>query len=255
MEGFDLFTFIATIINFIVLIVLLRIFLYKRIIKAMDERQRKIQEKWDNAEENQKEAEKNAEEFRKQREEIEKRETELIQEAEERAQEREKKLVDEARKETDERKREWEKSIRREQEQFLDDFRVRTSREIMDLMGKILSDIADTDLQKKTVDKFVRTLQDTEKLKDISGTITVKTSQKLEQEYRKKIEDVLKDRSRDGTLSLEYREDPNLISGIEVSTESQKISWNVRRYMNEAAENISQYFESKKGRQENEYKK
>ena len=53
---FDLFTFSAQIVNFIVLVVLLRIFLYKRIIDAMDKREERIASRLQEAEAREKSA-------------------------------------------------------------------------------------------------------------------------------------------------------------------------------------------------------
>jgi F-type H+-transporting ATPase subunit b len=252
MEGFDLFTFIATVINFIVLVILLRIFLYKRILNAMDERQRKIQQNWDDAEENRDQAEQNAREYQKKRQEIEQREEALLEEAEERARKREQDLVDEAREETEAKKREWEKSIQREHEKFVREVRERTGKEIMDIMNKVLADLADAELQKKITDKFVRVLPESGKIENISGEVQVSSARELDDESKKKIEEAVKEQAGGNGLKFTYREDPELVSGIELTAQSRKISWNIRQYMDEAAEDLTRFFESKGGSERNE---
>lgn len=252
MEGFDLFTFIATIINFIVLVILLRIFLYKRILNAMDKRQQKIQQNWDEAEENRNQAERNAQEYQKKRQDMEQREEELLEEARERARKREQDLVNEAREETEAKKREWEKSIQREHEKFVQEVRERTGKEIMNIMNKVLADLADSELQKKITDKFIRVLPESGKMENISGEVRISSSGELDDESKKKIESAVREQSGGNGLKFTYRSDPELVCGIELSVQSRKISWNIRQYMDEAADDLSQFFASKGGGDQHE---
>ncbi|MFP4384517.1 MAG: F0F1 ATP synthase subunit delta [Spirochaetia bacterium] len=252
MEGFDLFTFIATIINFIVLVILLRIFLYKRILNAMDKRQQKIQQNWDEAEANRNQAERNAQEYQKKRQDMEQREEELLEEARERSRKREQELVNEAREETEAKKREWEKSIQREHEKFVQEVRERTGKEIMNIMNKILIDLADSELQKKITDKFIRVLPESGKMENISGDVQISSAGELDDESKKKIESAVREQAGGNGLKFTYRRDPDLVSGIELSVQSRKISWNIRQYMDEAADNLSQFITSKGGKDQNE---
>ena len=61
---FDLFTFIAQIINFIILVAVLWKILFKRIIKAMDEREANIRSDIEVAEEKKREAQVEYETYR-----------------------------------------------------------------------------------------------------------------------------------------------------------------------------------------------
>ena len=58
------FTVIAQIVNFLILVVLLKYLLYNRIVRAMDERESKIQSRLKEAEEKEEAAEREAESFR-----------------------------------------------------------------------------------------------------------------------------------------------------------------------------------------------
>ncbi|MFP4563574.1 MAG: F0F1 ATP synthase subunit B, partial [Spirochaetia bacterium] len=64
MQQFDLFTFVATIVNFLILVALLRIFLYKRVVKAVEDRRAKIENRWNEAETAREDAERSRQEYR-----------------------------------------------------------------------------------------------------------------------------------------------------------------------------------------------
>jgi F-type H+-transporting ATPase subunit b len=60
----DWFTIAAQVINFMILLVLLKIFLFDKIKTAMDQRQTDIKQKFDTADEQKKEAEKALDDYR-----------------------------------------------------------------------------------------------------------------------------------------------------------------------------------------------
>jgi len=61
----DYFTIFAQIINFLVLVLLLKHFLYGRIIKAMDEREKRIESQLQEAAKKKKEADEEADSYRR----------------------------------------------------------------------------------------------------------------------------------------------------------------------------------------------
>ena len=59
------FTVVAQIVNFLILVFLLKYFLYDRVIRAMDQREQRIQQRLQEAEEKKQEAEQEAEAYGK----------------------------------------------------------------------------------------------------------------------------------------------------------------------------------------------
>ena len=82
----DYFTIIAQIINFLILVFLLRHFLYRPVIKSMDEREQKIISRLKEAEQKKKEAEQEAESYRKMLQELSDKRQEMNAKAAEEAQ-------------------------------------------------------------------------------------------------------------------------------------------------------------------------
>ncbi len=82
----DYFTIVAQIINFLVLVFLLRHFLYRPVIKAMDEREQKMVSRLKDAEQKREEAEAEAESFRQMKQELEDKRQEMLTKAAEEVQ-------------------------------------------------------------------------------------------------------------------------------------------------------------------------
>ncbi len=253
MEEFDLFTFFAVILNFIVLVVLLRVILYKRILKAMDNRKNKIQNDWDEAEETKQDAEENLRELEKEKEELSGKKEELMSQAREEAEQMKKELLEQARKDVEENRRTWMQSLEKEKERFLQNLKERSAVRIIDTLKSILSEMADSSLEERMVHAFLRRMQDDKKQKNdmaeymnkSDNAVTVKSSFDLDEKQRNKIKDGLSDIKRGVSVDFDVSED--LICGIEIDTREYKIAWNIEEYLDNYAETISELIGSKKG--------
>ena len=74
------FTFAAQIINFVILVALLKRFLYGPVLRMMDQREQRIAERMNDAERTRREADEEAEQLRRQQQQLEhQRETLLVQ--------------------------------------------------------------------------------------------------------------------------------------------------------------------------------
>ena len=91
------FTVLAQIVNFLILVVLLKFFLYDRIIKAMDEREAKIRARLNEAKAKAKEAEQEADAFRSRNKELENKREAMLAQAKEEAEAHRKALTEQAR--------------------------------------------------------------------------------------------------------------------------------------------------------------
>ena len=96
----DWFTFFAQIINFLILVVLLRWFLYEPIVHAMQQREERIADQLDRAKQERSEAETLAERYRSDQRKLD---------------EQREKLLKEARKEAQQQREQWNKESRRSQ--------------------------------------------------------------------------------------------------------------------------------------------
>ena len=89
----DPFTVGAQIVNFLILVGLLKYFLYGPIVSAMDKREEKIRSRLNDAERKKEEAEAERSGYEKERKEMEDQREKLLEEAEDEAEQRRKKLL------------------------------------------------------------------------------------------------------------------------------------------------------------------
>jgi F-type H+-transporting ATPase subunit b len=247
MQQFDLFTFAATIVNFLILVALLRIFLYKRVVKAVEDRQARIENRWNEAETAREDAERSRQEYREKTEELEEDEHRLKEEARRKAADKEEELVNRAKREVEERKREWIESLEREKERTLRRFRQTAAEDLMTALRRILADLADVDLERAVVDRFLEKLNggaaaDLEE----AERIIVRTGFSMPKEFRNDLLSGIEEKTGVDLKGKEisFETDEDLVLGIEIEARNKKIAWNVGRYIREASDELSKQLKS-----------
>ena len=133
----DWFTVIAQIINFLILVFLLWRFLYKPITKTMQERQRRITNRWEEAQVKQEEAAQEAELYRQKQQELDQQRATFINEAKTQAEEERKQLINQARQEVESMQTGWREAIQREQDEFLATLRQQYKNKLMQLLAAL----------------------------------------------------------------------------------------------------------------------
>jgi len=241
----DLFTFLAQVVNFVVLVVLLRIFLYKPVIRTMDERERRIASRLEDAEEKQRRAEEEAGSYRQKQREIEEKRGEILSEARQEAADRKSELLDEARREVEESREKWSRALERQREGFLSRLRVKVGQETYRIARKALRDLADEELETRIVAVFSRRLDelDGERRRELSeaigdgGRVRIRSAFTLENEDRARLEEKI-GALVDGQLSFDYEESGELISGIELRAGDERVSFSLESYLEELEERM-----------------
>jgi F-type H+-transporting ATPase subunit b len=249
----DLFTTAAQIINFLILLYLLRRFLYRPVLKLMDDRETLIFSRLKEAEETKKEAEKEAESYRQKKEVLSSEHEEMLIKAKEDAKNFKAELIRDAREEVEETKAEWYEDVRREREAFLEDLRKRAGEQIYAITRRALRDLADEELESRIIDTFIKRLQnldesEKETLKDFYGSleqpITVRSAFEIPRNSRDKIEEVLRNQSG-SELRVQFQIDEELISGIEMSARNLEISWSIDGYLGSLEADFSRLLEER----------
>lgn len=231
----DLFTLVAQIINFIILLVLLRIFLYKPVVNAMNAREEKIASRLREAEEKRQQAEEEAQKYQQQRREIDEERDRVLAEARKKADERRDELMQQAREEVDERREEWHQAIRHEKDRFLRDLQQRAESQIIHVMRQALNDLADAELENQMVQLFLHRLDD--KSDDIASALetddrqlTISSSFEMPDDRREQIASALREHI-DFESSPHFDRDSELVCGIALRTGDYRIGWNLKQYL------------------------
>jgi len=248
----DWFTFVAQIVNFLILVALLHHFLYKRILRAMDERQARIQSQLDNARQKEKEAEQEAEHLRQKKRDFEKEKENLFAEATEEVKQWKDKQLDQAKSETEQRKRHWLDSIDNEKSSFFKELRRRIVAMTYSLSRRALREMADTDLERQMTEVFFRKLkgidaQEAERFQNAidaaEGKVQVTTTESLPDSLRGKIVDGLKQQFKN-VHSVNFTTDPELAIGIQVMAYDRKLAWSLDAYLVPLENNLNGFIES-----------
>jgi len=245
----DWYNVIFQIINFLVLVFLLRRFLYGPIIRAMDEREQKIIEREEKAAREREKAEKEAQQYREQKEELEQKEDEIIEKAHEKAEQEKRELVNEAREDVEETRRRWEEAFEREKETFIVELRRRIGQQACSIARRCLEDLADSRLEELTWDLFLEKIKDLpeEEISELKGAITsddgkvaLLSAFKPADEKVEKMQQVLQDIHDDSEqkIKLELKTDQDLICGLELSAGGYRVAWSMDSYLDDVEAEI-----------------
>ncbi len=242
-------TVIFQIVNFLVLVALLKRFLYGPIINAMDEREAKIAKSLAEAARIEKKAEEQAHLLALEQEEFAKGRMLMRQEARLDIDKWKKQSIERLQEEIAARKEEWRKNLEEEQEAFLDKLKISIGRQVFQVAKKAFSDLADARLENKLFDTFLGKLDkeltgvDRQELKEetlqlISG---FPLSEKEKEYLRNKLKALFH-----GHCEVKFRQEPDLGLGIRLMNGNQKWEWNLSRYMREFEDSILQVMKIKK---------
>jgi len=246
----DWFTLIAQVVNFIILLVILRALLFKRIIKTMDEREARIAKRISDAEETRAKAEEIEREYTEKRDEIQRQKESIIAEAKEDAKQRADKIMSEARDDVDRKKKEWLETLRKDKENFFKRLNKEATERVIATAEKALGELADQGLNTRIIDKFANRLKELpegeieefqEALKDADGKMSVITAFELDSEGKKALETAVKERFGDSEADWEI--ESGKIAGVELRAGGKKLEWSIEEYIGELREAIRVAFD------------
>ncbi|MCB9638215.1 MAG: F0F1 ATP synthase subunit delta [Myxococcales bacterium] len=242
----DWFTVGAQIVNFLILIALLKRFLYQPLLTAMDKREQTIAARWEEAEHTKNEAQSLLEENERQRKELRDTKESSLTKIREEAETQKQHLLQEVRTDIQQRKEQWRKSLEREQEDFLRDLQRRVGQETLAIARRALQDLADTELEQAVARTFLQKLQSltaeekqtlSEAIQESDLHITLQSSFPLAEEQKQQIAEELHQLAQ-AQVQVETQEDPDLLCGILLKAEQYQLSWHLRQYL----ETLSQRF-------------
>jgi len=245
------FTTVAQIVNFLVLLVLLWFLLYKRILRAMDERQQDVASRFEQAEKKQQAAQAKDDAYQgKLRELDEHRETKLEEAAEEAARFRKERIA-QAKEETDAVRQEWYEALQSQKQQFLQQVREEAAHRVCNMTRKALSDLADADLEERIVNSFMNQLRalaqaDKQVLKDAlqdSGQLVLRSTFDLTEDRRQDVRAAIGETLGTGD-NLAFTTGPDLICGIELRGAGRAVGWNVSDYLDEIERELTERLEA-----------
>jgi F-type H+-transporting ATPase subunit b len=237
----DWFTLVAQIVNFVILLYLLKRFLYGPIVDMMDKREQKIAARFQEAEEKRSEAEQQEERYREQRRELEEKRDEQLAKVQKQVEARRKELLEEAHKEVRQKKRDWQKALQREQDAFVRELRQQVGREAVEVARRALQDLADVEVEQQIADRFVTRIQElepaeraeiSESIRQSDQGIVIRSTFELPEKMQQRIADAVQVEVLDGHgLDAHFETTSDLISGIEMQVNGYQLAWTITDYL------------------------
>lgn len=242
----DWITVSAQIVNFLVLVWLLKRFLYQPVMRAMARREQRITDRLNEAETREREADDKARQFEEKSAALEKDRENILSEARENADQQRKQLLDEARAGVDEQRRQWQQQLEQEQQEFAEDLQRRTNDAVQHIARRALHDLADTELEERIVNAFIERLKSADdELRKALGRgespVQIRTGFDLPSAVRGRLtravhEHVVAD------VELDYDHSEDLLCGIELRRGDHRLGWNLADYLDELAERVDEAF-------------
>ena len=227
----DWVTVVAQIVNFLILVYLLKRFLYGPIVRAMNEREERIREEIESAERARADAEDRAAALDREREELEGRREELLDKAREEVRRWREEALQKAKGEVERARRTWMEGFSMEQEQTRAKIRKALTDQVLAVSRKVLSDLADGSLERSAVDKFLRGLEESKQVQaenrgeEVLVELGFDSPEQLE-EIRTRLAGIF-----DAKVRVRAEINPDLGFGIMILAGDRKWDWSLARYL------------------------
>jgi len=227
------------VLNFLVLVWLLKRFLYRPILHAIDAREQRIAEALADADAKQAEAIRERDELRQKNEAFDRKRAALLTEATDAAKAERLRLLDEARQAADALRSESREALLREQQGLHEEIARLARDQVFAVARKTLADLAGTGLEQRVSEVFTQRLRAlgpaakadlAEALKTASGPVRVRSAFELPAEQQAAIQGAL-DETFAADIPLRFETAPGVVSGIELSANGHKVAWSIAEYL------------------------
>jgi len=235
----DWFTVGAQALNFIILVWLLKRYLYKPILDAVDAREKRIAAELADADAKRTEASNERKEFQHKNEELDQQRAALLSKATAEAKAERERLLDEARKAADALSARRQEALRTDANTLNQALRRRTQQEVFAIARKALADLAAASLEERMCEVFIQRLRSMDgKTKADLGQALVTASEPtlvrsafdLPEAQRAAIQTAF-DETFSAGIHIRFETAPDLVSGIELTAGGQKIAWSIADYL------------------------
>jgi F-type H+-transporting ATPase subunit b len=235
----DWFTVAAQTLNFLILVWLMKRFLYKPILNAIDAREKRIATELADAEAKKAEAQKERDEFQHKNEEFDHERAALMSKATDEANAQHLKLLDEARRDADALRVKRQEALRNEQRNLNQEIIRWTQKEVFAIARKTLADLAATSLEERMSDMFNHRLREltgaakeqlAAALKTSTQPARVRSAFELPPVQTAAIQKAVNE-TFSADIHIQFETAPELVGGIELSANGQKVAWSIADYL------------------------
>lgn len=243
----DWITVSAQVVNFLILVWLLKRFLYQPVIHAMDKRENRIRRRMTTAEQREQAANQARQDYERKLADIEQQQATLLAEAQTEARQSRREMMEQARKDTAEARGQWMQEVREEKASFIKGVQQQSLLAVESIARRALQDLADEQLEQRIAHTFIDRLStlDQAVIETLSKTkepATLSSSFELAPDLQNAIAHGLQN-TIGAALPMTFQRSENLICGVELVCEGHVVSWNLSDYLTELTTSMEKAFE------------
>jgi F-type H+-transporting ATPase subunit b len=249
----DWFTVGAQALNFVILVWLMKRFLYHPILHAIDKREQRIAAELAAADTKKKEAKKEQDEFQQKNEAFDQQRDQLLRKAKDEAQAERGRLFEEASQEVDALRAKRQEALKNEFQSLRQEITRRSQKAVFAIARKMLLDLAGIKLEQGMSEMFIRRLQElndgpketlAKALKTSVDPVLVRSAFELPSEQQAAIQQAL-NATFASVIQVRFETAPEVISGIELSVNGWRVAWNSADYLALLEKSVDQLLQEK----------
>lgn len=246
----DWFTVGAQLLNFLILVWLMKRFLYQPVLNAIAAREAKIAAELKDAAETKAKAHQQQDEFDKKNQSFDEQRAALLRKATDEANDQRVRLLAEARKTADAASEMRAKALVIERQHLHADFVRHTQQQVYDISRRVLSDLASVSLEQQACEVFIQRMRalDGTALDELAAGLKagsdddparLRSAFELPVAQRTLIQAAL-DEFFGQAISLKFETAPELVSGIELSAQGLKLAWSISDFLDALSSDVNE---------------
>jgi len=244
----DWFTVVAQVINFLILVSLMKRFLYGPILRAIDAREKKIAAELSDADAKRAQAKQERDDFAAKNAELDNNRSALINAATQEADALRQRLLGQAQQAADDFSAKRQQSMKADARNLNQALILRTQQEVFSIARKTLADLASVSLEDQMSDAFNKRLKAikgaekaalTDALTSSAEPAIVRSAFALTEKQRTAIQQSI-NQTFAANVNLRFDTAPEIISGIELTTGGNKLAWSIADYLTSLESSISE---------------
>jgi F-type H+-transporting ATPase subunit b len=241
----DWFTAGAQIVNFLILVWLMKRFLYKPILRAIDARDGKIAARLSEAETKEKEASAQLAFYQAKLRDLEEQQADIMARTKAEAERQHAEMIEQARERVRSLETKWREDLDRERHSFLMNLRRRATAEILAIARRTVADLASVDVQRCAIQVFlekIRALDDEAWKNFAQGDLLIRSAFDVPEDKRAEIRQTIEDRLG-APVNLRFEHAAGMGLGLELRGNGWRIGWNSESYLETLEEALREILE------------
>jgi F-type H+-transporting ATPase subunit b len=235
----DWFTVGAQIVNFLILVWLLKHFLYKPILDAIDAREKRIAAELADADAKKAEAEKERTDFEDKNKAFDQQRSALLAKAADEAKTERERLITQAQKDAEGLRTNQADTLRGDQIRLSSEITLLAEKEVFAIARKTLTDLATVSLEERIGEVFTRRLGELDAkakqsigdaLKSSSQPALIRSAFELPRDQKAAIQNALNE-TFSAEVRIKFEDSQDAICGIELTANGQRVAWSISSYL------------------------